>query len=190
MNNINSLQTNPIEITQANNKVDILTQKSFSSITGVLSFYTLKSFSKTPILENIMAKGVLKEDGNFIIYFNSKEFINVSPNIREDLKYKYRFSFVLFPDTLFFNGSLMDGFNYNHLSEDISTFIVNGDILPFNKANRASSIGKLKKIEDVIHLNSSLSITYINNSLIKHKKESKSSLIGVDISMQFKKGAT
>ena len=170
-------------------KWGVRSQNLFSSIDGSLSFYYIKSFSRLLVLENVMVKGILKENGIFIVYFNGKELINLPPEIRENLKYKYGLASLLFSDTLFFNGSLMDGFNYSHLSEEISTYIVNGNIVPFNKAQRTSSIGKLKKIEDVIHLNSSLTISPQNNELIKPKKHSKSNLIGIDISMQFKKGA-
>jgi hypothetical protein len=170
-------------------KMGVRSQDLFPSIDGSLSFYYLKSFSKIPVLENIMVNGVLKEDGILIIYFNEKEFINVPSDIKENLKYEYGLSTVLFPDALFFEGSFMDGFSYDHLSEEISTYIVNGNIVPFNKAQRASSIGKLKKIEGVIHLNSSLIIRPQNNEFTKPKKYSKLNLIGIDISMQFKKGA-
>ncbi len=176
-------------IISSREKVSDKPQNLFSSIDGSLSFYYLKSFSRIPVLENVMVKGILKEDGTFIVYFNGKEFINLAPEVRENLKYEYGLGSLLFPDTLFFKGSLMDGFNYGHLSEEISTHIVNGKIVPFNKAQRPSSIGKLKKIEGVIHLNSSLIITPQNNELTKFKKYSKSNLIGIDISMQFKKGA-
>jgi len=170
-------------------KGGVRSQNLFSSIDGSLSFYYIKPFSRLLVLENVMVKGILKENGIFIVYFNGKELINLPPEIRENLKYKYGLASLLFSDTLFFKGSLMNGFNYGHLSEEISTYIVNGNIVPFNKAQRTSSIGKLKKIEDVIHLNSSLTISPQNNELIKPKKHSKSNLIGIDISMQFKKGA-
>ena len=189
MNVLNSPQKKPIEILPENERITTESQDYFSSVNGFLSFYKLKSMSRTPIIENISAKGVLNGDGNFIIYFNSKEFINIPQKVRENLKCKYGFGFMLFPETLFFKGSIMDGFDYNHLSENISTYIVNGDVVPFNKAKRTSSIGKITKIEDIIHLDSSVSITYKNDGITELKKHSKSTLIGVDISMQFKKGA-
>lgn len=176
-------------IISSRKKVSAKPQNLFSSIDGSLSFYYLKSFSRIPVLENVMVKGILKEDGTFIVYFNGKELINLPPEVRENLTYEYGLGSLLFPDTLFFKGSLMDGFSYSHLSEEISTYIVNGNIVPFNKAQRASSIGKLKKIEGVIHLNSSLIITPQNNEFTKPKKYSKLNLIGIDVSMQFKKGA-
>jgi len=189
MNTLNSPQKDPIKLIPENEKINAVTQDYFSSVNGFLSFYTLKSISRTPIIENILAKGVLKADGNFIIYFNSKEFINMPHDVKENLKCKYGFGFMLFPETLFFKGSIMDGFDYNHLSKNISTYIVNGDVVPFNKAKRTSSIGKITKIEDVIQLDSSISITYKNDGITELEKHSKSTLIGVDISMQFKKGA-
>jgi hypothetical protein len=176
-------------IISSRKKVSAKPQNLFPSIDGSLSFYYLKSFSRIPVLENVMVKGILKEDGTLIVYFNEKKLINLSPEVRENLKDEYGLGSLLFPDTLFFKGSLMDGFNYSHLSEEISTYIVNGNIVPFNKAQRASSIGKLKKIEGVIHLNSSLIITPQNNEFTKPKKHSKLNLIGIDVSMQFKKGA-
>lgn len=182
----NKLSTNNVGILSLNERSKSVHKDYFSSVNGFLSFYRQKSMSRIPILENIKAKGALNEDGNFIIYFNSQELINISSEIKEELKNKYGFEFVLYSNTLFFKGNIMDGFKYNHLSEEISTFIVNGNIVPFNRAKRTSSIGILKKIENVIHLNSSLNITYKEDGGTKFKKHLKSNVIGVDISMQFK----
>ncbi len=161
-------------------------QDCFSSVNGDLSFYNLKSLSRTPMLENITISGVLREDGTVLIYFNEDEVMDMPVEIKENLNYTYGLGFMLFPDSLFFKGSIMDGFKYDHLSEEISTCIVNGNIIPFSNNQRASSIGKLKRIEDIIHLKSSLTITYRNNKLIKTKMPSKRLCLGIDISMQFK----
>ena len=81
----------------------------------------------------------------------------------------------------------MDGFDFKDLSENISTYIVNGDMISFDKIKRASSIGKLKRMEDTIYSNSSMIILSENVELDAIQKYSKSNL-GIDISMQFKRG--
>jgi len=173
---------------QTRSKINRLPNNFFSSVNGFLSFYLLKSYSRTPILENISVNGALREDGTFMIYFNEKEFINVPYEIKENLRYKYGLGTILFSNSLFFKGSLMDGFDYNYLSENISTFIINGDMVSFKKASRTSSIGKLKKINDVVYLDSNVTIKCKEEEFNKQRKYLKSNL-GIDISMQFKKGA-
>jgi len=82
----------------------------------------------------------------------------------------------------------MEGFSYANLSQEISTFIVNGNIASLKKVERATSIGQLKRIEDTIHLNSSFSIISKNDEMVKIRKYSKLNL-EIDISIQFKRGA-
>ena len=163
-------------------------QDVFSSVDGLLSFYSKKSFLRTPLLENITIKGFLKEEGEIIIYLHEKDLINIPSDIRENFKFKYGLDSILFPNTLFFKGSLMEGFSYANLSKEISTFIVNGNIASLKKVERATSIGKLKRIEDIVHLNSSFSIISKNDEMAKIRKYSKLNL-EIDISIQFKRGA-
>ena len=189
MNKLDSqiiLQTNKSEASFINNK-DFSASTFFPSINGFLSFYKIKPLSKTPILENIKIKGVLKDDGTFSISIKEEEFIQQLDEVTETFKCKYGLRFTLFPGTTFFKGSFMDGFEYNELSENISTYIINGDMVSFNKAKRFSSIGELKKVENTIHLNSSVIFKCTND--IKLQKRSKLNFIGIDISMQFKKNA-
>lgn len=82
----------------------------------------------------------------------------------------------------------MEGFSYANLSQEISTFIVNGNIASLKKVERATSIGKLKLIEDIIHLNSCFSVISKHNEMAKTRKYSKLNL-EIDISIQFKRGA-
>jgi len=176
-------------ILDSKRRMCISTQNLFSSVHGVLSFYSLKSFSRILLYENIIVKGVLKEDGAISIYLGGEDE-NSIPQIRQinkNLKCKYGLGFIFFPDIFFFNGSLMDGFEFDSLSENISTFIVNGDMISFNKVRQASSIAKLKRMEDTIYLNSSITILSENVELDNIQKYSKSNL-GIDISMQFKRG--
>jgi len=177
-----------LKIINPHEKTNKLPNKCFSSVNGFLSFYLLKSYSRTPILENISVNGALKEDGTFMIYFNEKEFINIPYEIKENLKCNYGLGSILFSNTLFFKGSLMDGFDYDHLSEKTSTFIVNGDMVSFKKASRTSSIGKLKRIDDIIYLNSNVTVKCKNEEFRKKRKYLNSNL-GINISMEFKKGA-
>jgi len=185
---INDSPQNELKVIPPDTKINRLPNHFFLSVNGLLSFYLLKSYSRTPILENISVNGALKEDGTFMIYFNEKEFINIPCEIKENLKCKYGFRSILFSNTLFFKGSLMDGFDYDHLSENTSTFIVNGDMMSFKKAGRTSSIGKLKRINDIIYLNSNVTIKCKNEKLSERRKDLRSNL-GIDISMEFKKGA-
>lgn len=166
-------------------KLSAVNQSFFSSINGYLSFYNIKSISRISVLEKIIISGFLNEDGSVIIYFSGLEIIDILSGIKENLIHKSGLNLPLLPNTPFFKGSIMDGFNYNHLSEEISTYIVNGNVVPFSKTQRASSIGKLKRVEDIIHLNSSLRITY-NNNLSENETHSKRQSLGINISMQFK----
>jgi len=181
-----NIQSPPYKL--SNEKYTERSQDVFSSVDGLLSFYSKKSFLRTPLLENITIKGFLKEDGEINIYLHEKDLINIPSDIRENFKFKYGLDSILFPGTLFFKGSLMEGFSYANLSQEISTFIVNGNIVSLKKVERATSIGKLKRIEDIIHLNSSFSIMSKNEELVKIKKYSKLNL-EIDISIQFKRGA-
>ena len=185
---INSSPQSKLKVISSKTKINRLPNDFFSSVNGFLSFYLLKSYSRTPISENISVNGALKEDGTFIIYFNEKEFINIPYEIKANLKCKYGLGSILFSNTLFFKGSLMDGFEYDHLSENTSTFIVNGDMVSFKKASRTSSIGKLKRINDIIYLNSNVTIKCKNEEFSKQQKYLNSKL-GIDIFMEFKKGA-
>ena len=177
------------KILDVKRRMDTPTQNLFSSVQGVLSLYSLNSFSRMSLYENITVKGVLKEDGAIHIYLGGEDedFIPQIHQINKTLQCKYGLGLIFFPDVLFFKGSLMDGFEFDNLSENISTFIVNGNMNSFNKVKRASSIGKLNRIEDIIYLNSSMTILSKNVELNTTQKYSKSNL-GIDISMQFKRG--
>ncbi len=174
-------------ITSSNIKINKLSDNYFSSINGVLSFYNLKPFSRIPILKNINITGYLKEDGKLAIYIIKDGADSEFYEVKESLQYNYGLGFTLFHNTLFFQGNFMDGFNFNHLSENISTYILNGNMASLSNTKRITSIGKLKRIEDILHLNSSLRISGMTKTFSYNKKRLKPNFLGIDITMQFKR---
>lgn len=134
---------------------------------GNVSIYAKKNLSSRPIIQDILVSGSLKENGEFAITLNNQKFSFESSAARQGLRCGYGIGFSAFTNSDFFEGSFMDDINFETLNENISTDIVGGNLIALNRAKKVSFIGELKKIDDIIYLNSSFILA--KNGLPNHR---------------------
>ena len=159
----------------------------YDSIDGSLSFYKLQSISRVPLLKNIKIAGRLQENGRFTITIDKEELTHEIEAMKTSVKCPYGFGFTVFPGTVFFTGSFMDGFSYNDLSENPTTYIVNGKMLSLNLAKQVSFIGQLTKVANRIYLNSTITFACPATETQTFQQRTRPYLIGIAISMSFER---
>tara|TARA_R110000744_G_scaffold26007_9_gene64175 strand:+ start:3082 stop:3618 length:537 start_codon:yes stop_codon:yes gene_type:complete len=126
---------------------------------GQLSIYGKKSFSRQPIILGVPIKSSLNHDGSFSISLVGKDFFFESSTARQNLRYGFGIGFSAFNELEFFNGSVMDDFNFKDLTQSLSTFIVGGDLISLHKSKKVSFIGNLKMIDGLIYLNTTFTLS-------------------------------
>lgn len=141
------------------NSIQSMPAAFFYSGEGFLSIYDKTSFSRKPLILRLPIKSSLNDDGSFLISLVGKDFCFESTTARQNLRYGFGIGFSTFNEPEFFNGSLMDDFNFEELTESVSTFIVGGDLISLNKVRKASFIGNLKMIDGLIYLNTTFTLS-------------------------------
>jgi len=101
----------------------------------------------------------LTHEGRLLMSFVGKDFFFESSEARQNLRNEFGLGFSPFTGPEFFNGSLMDDFSFDELSEAISTFIVGGDLISLGKAHKTGFIGNLQMIDDFIYLTSNFTLS-------------------------------
>jgi hypothetical protein len=149
------------------NSVQSITSTSFYSGEGVLSIYSRKSFSRKPIILGIPIKSSLKDDGCFSISLVGKDVYFESISAQKTLRYAFGIGFSSFNKPDFFNGTLMDDFCFEELSDSVSTFIAGGDLISLNKSRKTSLIGNLKRSQGLVFLNSTFSLSNLGLRISK-----------------------
>ena len=154
---------------------------------GQLSIYGKKSFSRQPIILGVPIKSSLNHDGSFSISLIGKDFFFESSTARQNLRYGFGIGFSPFNDLEFFNGSVMDDFNFEDLTQSISTFIVGGDLISLHKTKKVSFISNLKMLDGLIYLNTTFTLSNTEQEKSEkatHEFENKCNLIELMVESQ------
>jgi hypothetical protein len=164
----------------------VAAQEKYYTKTGAVFFE-----ASTPNFEPVEAKNnstsaVLKDDGNLAVLILIRGFRFKRALMQEHFNDRFMES-ETYPKAKF-TGTI-DNFNKDDLSENTKELTIKGSLTIHGKTKEVNTIGKFKKVDGVIYLNSAFNVQVIDFDIAVKSKVAKkiAKTVNLDVALKLKK---